>query len=227
MIPRIIHQSYKSAEHPYPKHWQRSWTENNAGWDYRFHTDRDNLEIVATHFPEFLEAYEAFPRGIMRADFARFLYLYLWGGVYADLDYACLKPFADLIDGSIRIGIPELPENTYYHYHNALLLSEEGNPFWLHCAKQAVSYFRASKSPQVEHLAGPFRLQAALKSEKPHFTALPRHQVTPFDWFSFVGWGKPDEKLTLLSRQIRNLPIEDVRKHFPEAYALTFWDHKW
>ena len=148
MVPRIIHQSYKTVEHPYPRHWQQSWRDSHTGWDYRFHTDDDNLDLVRTHFSRFLAAFEAFPCGIMRADFARFLYLYLWGGVYADLDYVCLNPFDALLEQIPQLGIPMLSENTYYRYHNALLISEAGNPFWLKCAQHAEHYFLTEGPPE-------------------------------------------------------------------------------
>src|ERR1700678_1877163 len=124
MVPRLIHQSYKTVEHPYPRNWQQSWRDSHPGWDYRFHTDNDNRDLVRTHFSRFLAAFDAFPNGIMRADFARFLYLCLCGGVYADLDYVCLSPFDALLEQIPQLGIPMLSENTYYRYHNALLISE-------------------------------------------------------------------------------------------------------
>ncbi len=180
MIPRIIHQSYTTPGHPYPREWQHSWIENHPDWIYRFHTDADNRRLVSEHFPQFLNAFDMFPKRIMQADFARFLYMYLWGGVYADLDYVSLKPLAPLIAGIAHMGIPELPDNPYYQYHNALLISEAQNSFWLMCAEHAVKYFwshpptngRRPGSFRVEWLAGPLRLQASLQSEQPGFTAL-------------------------------------------------------
>ena len=87
MIPRILHQSYKTPHHPYPQKWQNSWIDNHPCWTYKFHEDIDNREIVRSTFPQYLQSYDRFPRNIIRADFARFLYLYIWGGIYADLDY--------------------------------------------------------------------------------------------------------------------------------------------
>jgi mannosyltransferase OCH1-like enzyme len=228
MIPRIIHQSYKSVEHPYPRHWQQSWMENHPNWDYRFHTDADNRQLVSAHYPQFLDTFDAFPQGIMRADFARFLYLHLWGGVYVDLDYVCLKPIDRLFDEIPQIGIPELPENGCYHYHNALLISEMRNPFWLKCAEQAIHYFRWSKHLEVVWLAGPCRLQAAIESEQLNFLALSTRYVTPLDWFSYnTRLGKGDKEIETLRNKLRSGSIEVIRSAFPEAYALTFWDRRW
>lgn len=227
MIPKIIHQSYKSTVHPYPVHWQKSWKEKHSDWSYHFHTDDDNRKLVIDHCPQFLTAFDAFPQGIMKADFARFLYLYVWGGLYADLDYVCLKPFDTLLEQISHFGVPELPNNTYYHYHNALLISEPGNTFWLECAEQAVQYSRSSEQLNVESLAGPIRLQEAVKSEEPKFTPLSAELVTPIDWFSLVHWGKPDQEVAMLCRRLRDSSIGEMCNAFPEAYAVTFWDRQW
>src|SRR5690242_18466519 len=153
--------------------------------------------------------------------------MYLWGGLYVDLDYVCLNPMDDLISCITRMGIPELPTNTYYKYHNGLLISLPGNSFWLKCAENAVNHFKLTQDTRVEHIAGPFRIQETIKTERPFFDALRPELVTPFDWFSFVPWGNPDESIIQLSRRIRNSSINDMRLVFPNAYALTFWDHQW
>ncbi len=226
-IPKIIHQSYKTPAHPYPHEWQESWQTNHPDWEYRFYTDADNRSLVEEHLPEFLEAYDLFPYNIMRADFARFLYMYLWGGVYVDLDYACLQPLDSLIGTVEHIGIPALPDNRFYQYHNAMLISEPGNEFWLSCAKEAVVYFDQAEHPRVEQLAGPLRIQESLLAHKPAFTTLSQKDVTPIDWGLLVPWGRPSLKALRLVQKLRSADIAAMRNEFPQAYALTLWDHGW
>lgn len=226
-VPKIIHQSYKTTDHPYPVDWQRSWQEQNPGWKYHFHTDADNRALVSRHFPEFLEPFDAFPLGIMRADFSRFLYLYLWGGVYADLDYTCLRPLDSLAESVGSLGIPSLPTNDRYQHHNALLLSDKGNPFWLTCASAAIEYFTHEKQPLVEELAGPLRIQYELDRHHPQYVALSPEQVTPIDWYSLMPWGRPRPKVIKQYYNLRNATLDALRNAFPEAYAITFWLHGW
>lgn len=226
-VPKIIHQSYKTPDHPYPGDWQDSWAQMNPKWNYRFHTDDDNRQIVQAHYPHFLKVYDSLPVNIMRADFSRLLYMHLWGGVYADLDYVCLKSFDSLIVQVRELAVPLLPHNRYYQIHNALLVSVPGHPFWLKCAEQAVEYLNHSYHPKVEWLAGPFRLQETLRAERPPALALPQELVTPFDWFSFVPWGSPDKRIQAQARDLRKSPVEKIAAAFPKAYAITFWDHGW
>ena len=59
-------------------------------------SDEENLDFVKTHFPDYLSLYLNLPRDIMRADVIRYMWLYIKGGVYIDLDYEAIKPFDSL-----------------------------------------------------------------------------------------------------------------------------------
>ena len=52
-----------------------SWREMYPDFRWVLWTDQDNLELVKTRFPEWLELYQAFPLEVYRADFARNLYM--------------------------------------------------------------------------------------------------------------------------------------------------------
>ena len=68
----------------------------NARWACRW-TDASSRELVAQHYSWFLRAYDAYPSYIQRSDAARYFIIHHYGGVYADLDYECSKPFSDVI----------------------------------------------------------------------------------------------------------------------------------
>ena len=94
MIPKLIHQTWKTNEIP-PK-WQPfvdTVKALNPGWTYKLWTDRENDEFVKNEFPDFYEVFSGFSRNIMRADVIRYLIMIKLGGVYLDLDYEVLKPF--------------------------------------------------------------------------------------------------------------------------------------
>ena len=97
MIPRIIHQMWRDEEVPARfRAWQTGWQSRHPDWDYRFWTDATLEDFVAERFPALLRIYHRYPEGIMRADFARYLLLEHFGGVYADLDAECLASFEPL-----------------------------------------------------------------------------------------------------------------------------------
>ena len=93
MIPRIIHQTYKSNAVPdRVRSLMASWTRLNPGWEVRFYDDQMCREFVRTEFPEYYQAYLALPKDVERSDFFRYLIVLHVGGVYADIDCECRAP---------------------------------------------------------------------------------------------------------------------------------------
>lgn len=87
-IPKIIHQSYKSLS-TLPKIWADTpsrWKEFHPSYEYKFWSDDDNRNLIATHYPWFLETYDNYPAPIQRADAARYFAVLHHGGIYADMD---------------------------------------------------------------------------------------------------------------------------------------------
>eukprot|EP00475_Leptophrys_vorax_P032366 TRINITY_DN4982_c0_g2_i1.p1 TRINITY_DN4982_c0_g2~~TRINITY_DN4982_c0_g2_i1.p1 ORF type:complete len:358 (+),score=65.72 TRINITY_DN4982_c0_g2_i1:42-1115(+) len=148
IIPPIIHQSWKSTEvpshtsaegHDYPyRKWIRSWPLMNEGWAYMFWTDDDNNRLFETNplLETFRESY-ARHGGVLQADYARYAYLYVYGGVYADIDFECLKPFAPLAESFDLFLSSEPTDQTMALSNkpqiacNAIMGSRPMHPFWL------------------------------------------------------------------------------------------------
>jgi mannosyltransferase OCH1-like enzyme len=74
MIPRIIHQTWKTREVPKQfLFFQKTWQTHHPEWEYRFWTDEDSRELVAHHYPAFLGTYDAYRDPICRVDAFRYL----------------------------------------------------------------------------------------------------------------------------------------------------------
>eukprot|EP00877_Chromochloris_zofingiensis_P011964 jgi/Chrzof1/7020/Cz02g07260.t1 len=69
-----------------------SWPTNNPGFEYWLHDDADCHQLVAQNFPALLPYYEALVAPVERADLFRYLVMEVHGGVYADIDVACVHP---------------------------------------------------------------------------------------------------------------------------------------
>lgn len=54
--------------------------------------------------PRVVEAYEALPVPVLKADFFRYLILLARGGIYADIDTAALQPATDWISSNFRLN---------------------------------------------------------------------------------------------------------------------------
>ena len=77
MIPKIIHQTWKTKD--VPKKWLsyvNKIQKLNPDWKYVLWTDDDNDAFVKKEFPGFYKIFNGFSRGIMRADVIRYLIMY-------------------------------------------------------------------------------------------------------------------------------------------------------
>ena len=72
LIPRVIHQTYKSGSiPPGVQPLMQSWRTLNPDWDIRFYDDKACLDFVSQEFPEYYAAYKALPKNVERSDFFR------------------------------------------------------------------------------------------------------------------------------------------------------------
>jgi mannosyltransferase OCH1-like enzyme len=87
-IPKIIIQTYVNNKIPEPIHNNLNQIlKNNPEYDYRLITDQEAVEIIKTHFDQrTLNAFQQLFLGAAKGDFIRYIALYLYGGVYLDLD---------------------------------------------------------------------------------------------------------------------------------------------
>jgi alpha 1,6-mannosyltransferase len=98
---------------------EASWTEKHPGFVHEVITDLVALHLMRYLYasvPEVLEAYEAMPLPILKADFFRYLILLARGGIYSDIDTHALKSAIDWIPG----GVP--------HESVGLVLGIEADP---------------------------------------------------------------------------------------------------
>jgi alpha 1,6-mannosyltransferase len=56
-----------------------------------------HLSSVTPHYAHYIRTYNALTRGVMKADFLRYLLLAIKGGVYSDIDTSLLKPIGQWV----------------------------------------------------------------------------------------------------------------------------------
>lgn len=102
MIPRLLSQTWKSTSLPTGAARLRdTWIERNPDIECRLFDDEASRAVVAEVVPDHIEAYDALPHPVMRADIFRYAVIYRDGGLYADVDMECLKPVSPLF---ARVG---------------------------------------------------------------------------------------------------------------------------
>ena len=176
-IPAVIHQTWKTRNiPPFMRAWHLSWRHFNPQWTLRLWTDADNRQLVVERFPWLLPLYDSYKQPIMRVDMARCLILKLHGGVYADLDFECLKAIDPLVvEHELVLGKePEQNVQRWNSSHpsgvshidgdlisNAWMASAAQHPFWDAAIEQLL---RRRKLPAPVEATGPIALTAAWRS---------------------------------------------------------------
>lgn len=189
-IPRIIHQTYKTSNLPTPwKETPKSWIQNHPEWNYMFWDDSDCRRIVADNFPSFLSIFDSYQYPIQRADAVRYIIMYIYGGVYIDMDIASKKPIDNLFYKQSDVYLLTTPNTGIIT--NCFMASKKGSNFWLHVIQMMIERSRnedtlwVTKHIQIMNTTGPAMLQAAynsyMESSNPRssFSFLPRAYLFP------------------------------------------------
>lgn len=223
MIPRIIHQTWRDLN--VPERWQefqRSWRAHHPDWEYRLWTDPDLRSFVGERYPWFLPVYDGYPHPIQRADAARYFLMHSFGGVYADLDYECLRPIGPLLEGR-ELVLGREPEAHLAKpvvrahgldevYANAFLASRPEHPFWERVFLELVG---SHQRPGPLDSTGPFLLTRAVKSfpKAASLTCLGSAELYP-------GSSLEAEKGSLSDPRWRS-------RNATEAYGIHHWSGSW
>lgn len=176
-IVKNIIQTWKT--HEVPPQWvaaQRSVVEKNPGWNYMLFSDEECESLVRRHFPALLDVYLAFPHAIQRADAMRCVALYVYGGVYLDLDYYALRSFDALtLRGDTGIGLISSHVTRDYVMNSFMVAKEPGHPFWLDCIEEMMKptpWWAVGKHLTVFATTGPFMLHRVYKRNSTSVTLL-------------------------------------------------------
>jgi hypothetical protein len=211
-----IHQSYKSADDfgPFKKEWINSWEEKNPGYERVFWSDADTETFVKEEFPDFYDVWEDYDVSIKKWDSARYLILKRIGGVYADMDIACLKPFESLVKdlGDRFMITTEGDPGQPWTYGNSLMACNP-NPQFLD--EIEISFRKKRFLHVLESSACGFitkRINDGRKSQ----VYSPESKLL-FPW----AWCDPNKHI------YKDMTLKEVEKLFPEAYCANFFTGSW
>jgi len=115
-IPKIIWQTYKEPyEHlaQYMKDAIQTWKNLNPEYEWKYMNDAEAAEFIKTEYGnEWYDIFISLPVGVMRGDLWRYMIIYKYGGVYADLDTECLEPISTwMIEDKDFIVCPETDDH--------------------------------------------------------------------------------------------------------------------
>ncbi|KAM3088102.1 alpha-1,6-mannosyltransferase Och1 [Clarireedia jacksonii] len=83
---------------------EASWSEKHPGFIHEVITDQVAVHLLKHLYgsvPEVLEAYNALPMAVLKADFFRYLILLARGGIYSDIDTHALKSASEWLPDNV------------------------------------------------------------------------------------------------------------------------------
>ena len=188
-IPKHIFQTWKSHT-IIPdnfRYWSQTWKKHNPDYKYTLWDDAENRAFISDKFPWFLQTFDGYRKNIQRADAVRYFFLYYYGGIYADMDFECLKPFNALLaankDATVILGRMSSDNSGWIQTQaipNALMLSRPRDPFWLYVFQQLL---RNKNVQMVEDATGPGMLSSAIQA----FNNRTHHTTVQRSLFNLVG----------------------------------------
>lgn len=135
--------------------------EKNPDWIFALLDSSDARTFLHHAFPNLAGTYDSFPHGIQRADFVRSALLYVYGGMYIDLDFETLTSF-DHIDVGAPIVLSRSTTMPNYATNSIMISRDERHPFWLayleEMCKKPSFFVRILRYAEVVHTTGPAAL---------------------------------------------------------------------
>lgn len=242
-IPKIIHQMWLDENDYFfrglPKKYEklgyvRSWKEKNPEFEYKLWNYQDVFQLMSgIGLQKLLTFWLQLDEWIEKCDFARYLIMYLEGGVYVDLDFECLKNITPLLQNR-RLGLVwEPPEHSCSFIPkektkliNGFMISAPKMRFWRMWISSIRFRYHAKGErldpliplSRVSFTTGPNAFADFVKRE-PFFTSrhqdryfIPTELIIPMcspKAFLFRPWSKK--------------PIRTSEKQNGNAYATTNW----
>jgi len=98
-FPKIIHQIWIQGEDKIPEKFHENISknkENNPDWKYIIWDEPMIMQLLKETNPEWLETYNKLKYLHQKADYGRYVILYLQGGIYIDMDAYTIKSLDSL-----------------------------------------------------------------------------------------------------------------------------------
>jgi mannosyltransferase OCH1-like enzyme len=181
-IPRIIMQTWKNCD--IPDHWKESpisIRETMPDWTYVLMTDEDNNRFCKTHFPDFWPYFRDLKHNIQRADAIRYMWLYMYGGIYIDMDMVIVKSLDKLFVDDTMLYLCT-SGNITSCITNSFMASKPKCPIWLRMIehmKQDPPWWAYGKHMEVMNTTGPVALNYVVKTSEHPYMTIPSKMVMP------------------------------------------------
>lgn len=208
LIPKIIHCIWVGPKTP-PlifKKCLESVKKYHPGWECKVWTDKEVAQLKLYN----QEFYDQTTNYAEKADILRYELLYLFGGVYLDVDFICLQPL-DLLVHTYDFFTCLCPCDVKEIINNAVIGSAPKHPIVKDCIKRVKDDWLA---PTILERVGPTHFTKSFyriaRQSKGRVIALPKSFFYPLNYESR---GKSFEESLTYAK--------------PESFAIHYWAGTW
>lgn len=148
-FPKIIHfiwVNFKNELDPKPIIPQK-YLDNlenvkkiNSDYEIKIWNGYDCDQFIRKYFPNKIDIYWKLPYPIQRCDYIRFFILYIYGGIYSDMDRFSVKSYNIILDeyNNYDIILAKLPSLNLIN--NDIIIAKPSNKFILKCINHITIY---------------------------------------------------------------------------------------
>lgn len=189
MIPKKLYFSFGTDDLPssYQKNLE-CWKKNCLDWEIYLYTDEKIYAFFHTHFPNYYEELPKISYGAILADLFRYAVLYVYGGLYSDIDTIPLQKIPeDWLIYDCVIGYEyqpsKFPHSRRFPWYDKefmcqwTLFSAPCHPLFKEALDGAFNRlrkknFQIKKVEEVLEISGPFLITELIKKYKTDQTVL-------------------------------------------------------
>jgi hypothetical protein len=138
-----------------------TWKEHNPEYKYVLYDNQEREEFIQENFEE--RVYNVYCKiipGAYKADLWRYCVLYIYGGVYADIDTICMAGIDSFVSDDTEfmttVDLNTSPYEGCHNLSNTFILSTPNHPILLGCINRIVSHVENNIIPPSKlDFAGP------------------------------------------------------------------------
>jgi mannosyltransferase OCH1-like enzyme len=211
MINKIIHQIWFTDSDVKIPNSDLSLTfkHYNPSFKYLMWSIDSFTEELESHneLREFLPLYNRIVKMVEKADFAKYCLMWIYGGLYFDLDFICVRSLDDYVETHDWLFCREPKDRSAVGVYSGLMGGQARHEFWLSVLHEMNSRYRYSlMSSETLHMTGPILLHDVLmKTNLPVIscclfcplakTSVPAHECrhTMNNIYTYTNWDRGSE----------------------------------
>lgn len=165
MIPKIIHFiwiNFKNEldENPIIPEKYVINIENckkiNYDFEIKIWNGKECYLLVQKYFPEKVDLYNSFKYPIQRCDMARLMILYIYGGIYSDIDRYSIKSYNILLSKYKEYNVILTKYKYNMYITNDIMICNKNNKFIYNCVNNIIKYNTQFSYLDIFLSTGPF-----------------------------------------------------------------------